>query len=147
MANAKVPIWIENEFLEIPVYVVDGNLELLLGQDFLTKFKVAIDCARRKLKYGQGKWIAAVLGDKGLLRIPTVPVDTKVISPNEKCIRKREKYRNKLDKIYNNNYNVNYTEFGSICPNLLKDALQHIKSTVDDLPKLGEFLRKLLPSK
>ena len=123
LANAKVPIWIENQFLEIPIYVVDGNLELLLGQEFLRKFQVVIDCARHKFKYGQGKWIAAVLGDKGLLRVPTVPLDTKIVQPKERILRKRENFRSK-----SYNYKVNFAEMGSSCPNFLVENLQHFKN-------------------
>ena len=142
LANAKVPIWIENKFLEIPIYVVDGNLELLLGQEFLRKFQVVIDCARHKFKYGQGKWIAAVLGDKGLLRVPTVPLDTKIVQPKDRILRKREDFRRKCY-----NYKVNYTEMGSSCPNFLVENLQHFKNILNGLPKLEEIIRILISGK
>ena len=67
LSIAIIPFWIEDKFFEIPVHVVQGSLELLLGQQFLRYHKVFIDCYSQKIKYGQGKWVATVSTDRGLL--------------------------------------------------------------------------------
>ena len=90
-----IPMWIENQFFDLLVHVVQGNLELLLGQQFLAENLVTIDCAKQKIKYGQGEWIATVVNDRGLLRIPIVPLDSKIVTPNSRNIRKRRKQKEK----------------------------------------------------
>ena len=147
LSIAIIPFWVEDKFFEIPVHVAQGNLELLLGQQFLRDHKVFIDCYSQKIKYGQGKWVATVSTDRGLLRIPTVPLDTKIITPSLKYRNKRRKIMEKVRLVKSiNNYNVNEVIMNEK-PNSLGDALQQLKEIITKMSNVEGFFECFVPEK
>ena len=74
------------------VRLISGNLELLLGRDFLYEFKIIIDSAATKIRIGDGKWISAVDNGKGLICLPIAPdPEGNEANPMTKAKRQRER--------------------------------------------------------
>ena len=144
LAKVEIPIWVGDSFRLVNVHLITGNLELLLGRDFLYEFKIVIDSAATKIRIGEGKWIPAVDNGKGLICLPIAP-DPKGDETNPMTKAKRQRERKKRFKA-NQLQQVNRVSHKEqICldndeTNVYLTEIRNLKNLVNDL---GQEIRNM----